>query len=442
MVPWTRLGPEAWLPKYKIASLYGWDLPSGNGLPEVVALTDLTAETPQLKKLNTQELLKTKQFQDIIQNKLAGYSFFTYKPVVIPKILSDRTFMMVDKKFTELFENKVEFRELLKDSVRFPDYVILERSQLQKTEAMYLKLLAGRNALVIQDEQLSGAKGTFIVHSYEEYTKALSSLDVLSHSSRVVVSSLIEGAKERTIQCCVTKDGVVTGPLQRQIVANPLLANMSMAEGDKFCGVQILEQDQNTPLHQEMERTAQIIGSKLKQRGYRGIFGIDFLIDASNELFVLEVNARITGATPLLTAISGYADIVPFYLLHLLELGGFSYQITDTNTGPAQDGALLVLHSLEKVPVEIVSIPKSGTYTLKQNKLTRVSDNIVLGRLKEGEFIIQAYMPPHMKIKPGGRFLTLQFKAQVLDENTDQLYNTTDTVIRSIYEQIVVKPAN
>lgn len=440
LVPWTRLGPQQWLDDYAIASMYGWDMHDEPGMPRVYALSDEKARLPKLPKLNTQALLRTKEFQQLLDDKLPGYDILTYKPVRIPEPLVGRKFLMVDPEFTERFENKVWFRERFAGTLNFPAFKVYARTSLSQTPEAFQELMAGRERIVIQDEALTGGKGTFIVGDFGRYRWALKELEELSKHGNVVISDIIEGAAERSIQGCVTRYGVVTGPLQRQIVAHPLLANLQVASGDKFCGAEIIDDDQNTPVHKEAQAVAQIVGEALKNAGYRGIFGVDFLLDEKGELFVLEVNPRITGVTPLLTALDEQGKGVPFYLLHLLELGGYPYEIQDASSDLQTGGSLLVLHSLENVPVYLKSAPQSGTYALKDGEAAFIRKDIRLRPLAENEFIIQQYMPPGMPIKPGGRLVTMQFGRKVIDGNSNSLYNHILTVIEKIQKQIITKP--
>lgn len=439
IVPWNRLGPEQFFPNYAIASLYGWDVGNVVGLPRLASLTDRMGQVPNLPRFNTTALFGNADFQQLLDEELPGYDLLTYRPVHVPEALRDRKVLMVDESFTARFENKVEFRQMFAGQLPFPDYKVYDRADLRPTEESFREVV-GDSPKVIQDEQLSGGKGSFVVRNLADYEKTLAALAKLSAHGRVVVSRLIEGARERTIQACVTKDGVFTGPLQRQVVAHPALANKAVVEGDKFCGAQILSSDQSTELHRQAGEFANIIGQSLASKGYKGIFGVDYLLGQDNKLYVLEVNPRITGVTPLLTALFKDEDAIPFYLLHILELGGYPYMVEDYGVTFDQTGAILLMHALELHPVEIVSIPPSGTYSIQNGVLTPSSQAIDLKRLQQDEFIIQGYMAAGMTIKPGGRLLTIQFKEQILDENTDELYNKTIETITAIRQQLELRP--
>ena len=211
---------------------------------------------------------------------------------------------------------------------------------------------------------------------------------------------------------------------------------MDVADGDKFCGAQILPSDTEPELNAAAAAITKAIGATLQAEGYKGIFGVDFLLDDSGELYVIEVNPRITGVTPLLTALYRGEAGVPFYLLHLLELGGYSYEIADASTRFDRSGSLLVLHSLQPGQVVIDYLPASGTYRINQGKLEPVSRNLDLNTLTVDELIFQEYMPPGMVIKPGGRMATVQFNRAVLGEENGVLLPEIERAVQAIHEQI------
>lgn len=436
LVSWNRLGPEQWLPEYAIASLHGSDMATLPNTPPVFSL-------PQGLKLvptNTADLVKVASFRDILENKLPEHAILTYKPITVPTELHHRKFLMVDPKFTSMYENKVHFRQKFSENLSFPSFVIHERSDLSPAHETYHQIMDGREAVVLQDEMLSGGKGTFIVTNEDSYKRALEGLASRSKSKRVVVSDLVPEARERSIQCCVTEQGVFTGPLQRQIIAHPDITNTAIPAADKFGGAQILLEDQDTDLHLQAQQMAQVIGKDLHNSGYRGIFGIDMLLGSDDKLYLIEINPRITGVTPLLTALYRGQEGVPFYLLHLLELGQYPYKITDTSATFDKEGSILVIHSHQNHDVILEQTPPSGTYKVENGELHLMRSSIDLNSLGTEEFVLQEYMPPGIIIKAGTRLVTLQFKQKVLDESTNLWYNNIDKVISVVRASITTRP--
>ncbi len=444
LVPWTRLGPERWLDAYKVVSLYGWDLHHLADAPEVTALADQPGPLPQLARLNTPYLLENPAFQRMLLENFPGYSFLTYKPVTPPPVLTKAgcRFLSMNQSLTATFENKVEFRTKFSDlNLPFPDFAVYDRSDLQADRATLDRLLAGRNQVILQDERLSGGRGTFRIHDLPSLAAALAAIERLGGGSRVVVSELIEGAHERSVQAVVTRYGVFVGPLQKQIVGHPLLANLQVPDGDRFCGAEISPHDPLQGVHLPLKAHAEAIGRRLQELGYKGIFGVDALIRPDGKLYILEVNPRLTGVTPLLTMLYREGRDIPFYLLHILELGGFDYQITDTYVDPTPpQGGLLVLHSPLNYQVFIEEMPASGRYDLKS--LTYTGKQYRLSGTPDGrELLLQRYTPPGFHVRPGGRLMTAYINGPVLDVS-DTLLPDVAEAVTSVLQQTKLTKVN
>ena len=72
----------------------------------------------------------------------------------------------------------------------------------------------------------------------------------------------------------------------------------------------------------QVDKAVREIGCWLGQEGYRGAFGVDFLLDGDH-LYFAEVNARLQGSTALSSALaseSGHVDIVLDHLSAMLSL--------------------------------------------------------------------------------------------------------------------------
>ena len=62
------------------------------------------------------------------------------------------------------------------------------------------------------------------------------------------------------------------------------------------------------------------MGDRLAKEGYRGFLEVDVLVDLdTDEVYLGEINPRISGASSMTNVTAGaYAD-VPLFLFHLLE---------------------------------------------------------------------------------------------------------------------------
>ena len=114
------------------------------------------------------------------------------------------------------------------------------------------------------------------------------------------------------------------------------------------------------------------MGERLRQEGYRGYFELDFLADAdSGELYLGELNPRVTGASSMtnVTAVA-YGDM-PLFLFHLLEFMDVDYEIDvdELNEGWAQPHAVdswsqFILKDVGDEVEQLTGAPKTGIWRL------------------------------------------------------------------------------
>ncbi len=107
-----------------------------------------------------------------------------------------------------------------------------------------------------------------------------------------------------------------------------------MTGATRWCGGVLGAESSEYVFHQSRE-IATVIGSELAAHGYKGIFGVDLIVTPENEVYAIEINARHTGYSALISDIQLNSGKIPFMLLHLLELANENYQITDIDTLPS-----------------------------------------------------------------------------------------------------------
>lgn len=436
--PWTRLGPERWFPGYKIASFFGAE-DGIEGLPPIFSIHEKGVDN--LPRFNSVNLLKQPEFQSLLQEHFEEYQLFTYKTAEAPTHI-EQYLLRPDAQYAHVaktLENKAEFRCLFSsESIRFPEYTIMTKEAFMGLASVQ-ELLDGRREVIVQDAEMSGGKGTFFVNDDASFLKAKTVLSK-GTANEVVISRPVSRPSERSIQCVATAQGIFMGPPQVQIIDEPLLINRNVVGAEKFCGV-VIDPELTTPAQQEVMRsTATLIGKKIMDMGYKGIFGVDFLIDDKGDVFVLEVNPRITGATPLLTAMYSSESFVPFYLLHILEIMKQDYQIEQADTAHdmyenTHSGSLMILHSQEAVRVEVLRTLRTGIYS---SELEFIKPSVAFDDMKDGEYLLQSIAPAGVKASPAARLLTIYYKGSILDKE-GKIREKIRNDIESIYAKIKLK---
>ena len=70
------------------------------------------------------------------------------------------------------------------------------------------------------------------------------------------------------------------------------------------------------------------LGDRLAPEGYRGFFEVDYLLDVdTGELYLGELNPRLSGMTSMTNVTAGAYSDMPLFLLHLIEYLDVDYEI-------------------------------------------------------------------------------------------------------------------
>ena len=118
------------------------------------------------------------------------------------------------------------------------------------------------------------------------------------------------------VEAVLTRRGIVISPVMSELVGYP---ELTLDRGG-WCGNEIYP-TVLTPVQREKALNyVRRLGLCLSREGYRGVFGVDFLIDVdTDELYLGEINPRISACATILHVSAGaYADL-PLFLFHLLE---------------------------------------------------------------------------------------------------------------------------
>ena len=185
--------------------------------------------------------------------------------------------------------------------------------------------------LVIQlpDIGQGGGRGTFFVRSAEAYDLIVERLrgDIWREVrlKSVSVRKFIEGIPV-SMATCITRHGNLASGLQKQLVDLPY--RNDFLEDGIFCGHVWDETLWSSAIQEDALDQANRIGEYVASLGYRGILGIDFIIDeGAREICPIEINPRFTGAFPMLSLLHLQNGIIPLDIFHMLEFLDLPYQL-------------------------------------------------------------------------------------------------------------------
>ena len=172
------------------------------------------------------------------------------------------------------------------------------------------------------------------------------------------------------VEAVLTRHGTVVGPLMTDLTGHPELT----PHKGGWCGNDIFP-EALSPEHLDRARVlTQKLGDRLAAEGYRGFMEVDYLADAdTGELYLGEINPRISGVTSMTNVTAGaYADI-PLFLFHLLEYLDVDYEVdvADINRRWAAASSVdvwsqLILKDTGDDVALLTSAPQTGIWRMER----------------------------------------------------------------------------
>ena len=173
--------------------------------------------------------------------------------------------------------------------------------------------------LVVQTPYGDSGKTTFFIRGQRDWDKYAE--DMADQELKVMKRINNRAA---AVEAVLTRHGTIVGPLMTDLTGHPELT----PHKGGWCGNDIFP-EALSPEHRERARVlTQKLGDRLAVEGYRGFMEIDYLADVdTGELYLGEINPRISGVTSMTNVTAAaYAD-VPLFLFHLLEYLDVDYEV-------------------------------------------------------------------------------------------------------------------
>jgi biotin carboxylase len=234
-----------------------------------------------------------------------------------------------------------------------------------------LKALAKRAGLgkdlVVQMPYGDSGKTTFFIKSKDDWEKC-SAKDPL-HQHELKVMRRIDH-RAVAVEAVLTRHGTLVGPLMNDITGH---AELTPYRGG-WAGNDYPATLTSTQKQQARDMTARL-GDRLVQEGYRGFFEVDYLVDlGSGELYLGELNPRISGISSMTNVTAGaYADM-PLFLFHLLEYLDLDYtvDIDEINERWSREATVdvwsqIIIKETEDQVDLLTQTPRTGIYHLEDD---------------------------------------------------------------------------
>jgi carbamoylphosphate synthase large subunit len=268
-------------------------------------------------------------------------------------------------KLRSFLDNKVNTNRIAeKAGVACVPYVLSPVTSYSQLKEVSAKL---GDDLVIQTPYGDSGHTTFFISN---------ELDFKKYEEEIVKEKEVKIMKRincygTAIEGCVTRHGTLVAPLMTELVG---FRELTPYKGG-WCGNEIFP-DAFTPHFREsaMKFTRQF-GDQLRKEGYKGYFELDFLIDKdSGEIYLGELNPRISGVSSLTNHSKFAMTDVPLFLFHMLEWLNVPYEINADEMNNRWSKAenmdswsqLIIKHTRKSLELAIKA-PESGIWEMKKN---------------------------------------------------------------------------
>lgn len=218
--------------------------------------------------------------------------------------------------------------------------------------------------LVVQTPYGDSGRTTFFISSRELWDACADKLD----GKELKIMRRIEHLPG-TVEACATRHGTLVGPIQTDLTG---YGELTPYKGG-WCGNDLFPGVFDEATREAIRSMARRLGEALYGHGYRGVFCVDYLVEnGTGEVFLGEVNPRVSGASPLTNLITSKYGGVPLFLFHFLEFMDVDWEIdlaaVESRWHDYDDWSQLVLKQTEDVTEVITSAPPSGLWEMRDGR--------------------------------------------------------------------------
>lgn len=329
-------------------------------------------------------------------NVLLYSSCFLWEEICVNKA-NGLMYLPVPFETAEKVDNKYEARRNFNElGIQTPDFVFATISEFSFDD---LVSLFG-DVFLVQEQNGTSGFGTYFVRSREEFL----SLNIFEKNKKLLISKYVGTTCINIHGLVANKEVYVSAPSVQVTGVSELTTNWAGYCGNDFGAASLFSREILCKIRELTKR----IGYWLRNEGYFGLFGLDMIVQGQ-EVFVLEVNPRMQGSTWLLSELELKLNLVPFVIYHLIQtllekdlLKSFDFdeKILE-NAQCYPNGAFVIIHNTENLPVKICQPMKGGIYALEKNTLKLCSTKFDFVSMREDEVLFFGIAIAGFSVKPG-----------------------------------------
>jgi hypothetical protein len=217
--------------------------------------------------------------------------------------------------------------------------------------------------LVVQTPYGDSGKTTFFISSEADWRKH--SADIVGEEIKVMRRI---NNRPVAVEAVLTRCGTVVGPFMSELIG---YKRLTPSRGG-WCGNEMFPEVLTGESRRTATQLVRRLGDRLAKEGYRGFFEVDVLVDTdTGEVYLGELNPRISGASSITNVTAGaYAD-VPLFLFHILEYMNvdFDLDVDEINErweelASADVWSQMVMKETDDIVQRLTATPRTGQYSL------------------------------------------------------------------------------
>jgi hypothetical protein len=217
--------------------------------------------------------------------------------------------------------------------------------------------------LVVQTPYGDSGRTTFFITNEEQWDEHSEQLD----GEELKIMRRIEHLPG-TVEACATRHGTLVGPIQTDITG---FEELTPYRGG-WCGNDVFPGVFDKATRDAIRAMARKLGDTLYAHGYSGVFCVDFLVEnGSGEVYLGEINPRISGASPLTNLLTSKYGGVPLFLFHLLEFLEVDWEVDlkklQKRWETYDEWSQLVLKQTDDAVEKITRAPSSGLWQMRED---------------------------------------------------------------------------
>ncbi len=352
---------------------------------------------------------------------------------MIQKICAENDFNYLgnDWKLNRDLEDKVKFVEITK-KLKIPN----AGSKIIKLEKNKCLLNFSKNKkFIIQLPRGFSGNSTFLVENKNDFDRILKKYE----NRKIKLSEYIKG-ETYTINACVAGGKIlISKPIFQITGLSPYNKNSFGTCGNDYVYPEKLKKEQRKKIFDYTKK----VGNYIKKSGYKGIFGLDFVVDDS-DVNLIEINPRLIASIPVFTKLQIQSEQLPFLLLHILEFLGdktkdiLQQSFREWDAKNNFNISQLILRNVKNKPVKITKSLASGIYEIKNNKLVLKEKVYCINRkLNSSEFLVQCAVKNSV-INPDLEYANIQIGCGIV-KNEKEFKYCFEKIVDLVMENIKIQ---